>query len=69
MHLQRIGFDFETYETEKWNTLCSFPKMLDLKPYSYFEVMAKEDRLKEKVEIDEKKKKEEEDAMTEEELK
>lgn len=73
VHLQRIGFNFETFETDKVNTLCKFPTMLDLKPYSYFEVMGKENRLKtemteeEKVAAD-KKKKEEEESMTEEDL-
>ena len=46
VHLQRIGFNFETFETDKFNTLCKFPTMLDLKPYSYFEVMNKEGLLK-----------------------
>jgi len=46
VHLQRIGFNFETFETDKVNTLCKFPTMLDLKPYSYFEVMKEEGRLK-----------------------
>ena len=47
VHLQRIGFNFETFETDKVNTLCKFPRVLDLKPYSFFEVMGKENRLKE----------------------
>ena len=46
VHLQRIGFNFETFETDKFNTLCKFPAVLDLKPYSYFEVMNKEGLLK-----------------------
>lgn len=48
VHLQRIGFNFETFETDKFNTLCKFPAVLDLKPYSYFEVMNKEGLLKKK---------------------
>ena len=47
VHLQRIGFNFETFETDKFNTLCKFPTMLDLKPYSYFEVMNKEESVEE----------------------
>ena len=55
------------------NTLCKFPTMLDLKPYSYFDVMGKENRLKEQQAEQStaealRKKQEEEDAMTEEEL-
>ena len=46
VHLQRIGFNFETFETDKVNTLCKFPTLLDLKPYSYFDVMEKEGLLK-----------------------
>ena len=47
--------------------------MLDLKPYSYFEVMGKEDRLKnpgstEETEQDKTKQQNEEDLLTEEEL-
>ena len=71
VHLQRIGFNFETYETDKMNTLCKFPTVLDLKPYSFHEVMGKENRLKEQQQQEEKTEaqiKEEEDAMTEEEL-
>ena len=71
--MQRICFNFETFETDKVNTLCKFPTVLDLKPYSYFDVMAKENRLKEQTEelseADLKKKQEEEEALTEEELK
>ena len=70
MHLQRIGFNFETFETDKVNTLCKFPTTLDLKPYSYFDVMGRENRLKEpEGDADDKKKKQEaEEALTEEEL-
>ena len=45
VHLQRIGFNFDTFENDKVNTLLKFPTLLDLKPYSYFEVMGKEKRL------------------------
>jgi len=71
IHLQRIGFNFETFETDKVNTLCKFPTLLDLKPYSYFEVMGKENRLKQQEsdgKVDALKKKEEEESLTEEEL-
>ena len=47
VHLQRIGFNFETFETDKVNTLCKFPTLLDLKPYSYHEVMRREGRMNE----------------------
>lgn len=46
VHLQRIIFDFNTFRNEKINTLFEFPKLLDLKPYSFYEVMKKEGRLK-----------------------
>jgi ubiquitin carboxyl-terminal hydrolase 34 len=46
VHLQRIIFDFNTFRNEKINTLFEFPKILDLKPYSFYEVMKNEGRLK-----------------------
>ena len=40
VHLQRIVFNFDTFENDKLNSLLKFPNMLDLKPYSYHHVMA-----------------------------
>ena len=36
----------ETFNNEKINSYVEFPNILDLKPYSFYEVMAKENRLK-----------------------
>jgi len=47
VHLQRICFNFDTFQNDKVNSFCSFPNVLDLKPYSFHEVMGKEGRLKE----------------------
>lgn len=46
VHLQRILFNFDTFQNDKLNQHFEFPTMLDLKPYSYYEVMKKENRLK-----------------------
>jgi len=48
VHLQRITFNMETFRNDKINTLFDFPMMLDLKPYSYYNVMEKEQRLPKK---------------------
>jgi ubiquitin carboxyl-terminal hydrolase 34 len=61
VHLQRIIFDFNTFRNEKINTLFEFPKQLDLKPYSFYEVMKKENRLKKTTTDEEGEEKEEED--------
>lgn len=45
VHLQRIIFDFNTFRNEKINSFFEFPYQLDLKPYSFYEVMRKEKRL------------------------
>lgn len=42
VHLQRIAFSFETYENDKLNNYIEFPEILDLKPYTYQEVMRRE---------------------------
>ena len=47
VHLQRIIFNFDTFRNDKINTFWEFPYQLDLKPYSFFEVMRKENRIKE----------------------
>ena len=46
VHLQRIIFNFDTFRNDKINSFFEFPYHLDLKPYSFFEVMKKENRLK-----------------------
>ncbi len=48
VHLQRIIFNFDTFRNDKINTLFEFPNHLDLKPYSFYEVMRNENRLNEK---------------------
>jgi ubiquitin carboxyl-terminal hydrolase 34 len=45
VHLQRILFDFDTCQNEKLNQYFEFPALLDLKPYSYHEVMRREHRV------------------------
>ena len=45
VHLQRIIFNFDTFQNDKINQHFEFPQHLDLTPYSYYDVMAKEDRL------------------------
>lgn len=44
VHLQRIIFNFETFRNDKINSYFEFPNVLDLKPYSFTEVMRKENR-------------------------
>jgi ubiquitin carboxyl-terminal hydrolase 34 len=46
VHLQRMCFNFETFRNDKINSFFDFPLQLDLKPYSFYEVMRKEGRLK-----------------------
>ena len=41
VHLQRLVFDFDTFQNEKLNSYLEFPNVLDLKEYSYHEVMRK----------------------------
>mmetsp|Transcript_18346 Transcript_18346/g.24530 ORF Transcript_18346/g.24530 Transcript_18346/m.24530 type:complete len:320 (+) Transcript_18346:2495-3454(+) len=53
VHLQRICFNFDTFQNDKVNSFCSFPNVLDLKPYSFHEVMGKEGRLKSQQEEEE----------------
>lgn len=50
VHLQRIIFNFDTLKTDKINSFFEFPYQLDLKPYSFYEVMKKENRIKTKKE-------------------
>lgn len=35
VHLNRIMFSYDTLENDKINSHFAFPKVLDLKPYSY----------------------------------
>lgn len=42
VHLQRILFDFNTFQNEKMNQFFEFPNELDLSEYSYYNVMKKE---------------------------
>jgi ubiquitin carboxyl-terminal hydrolase 34 len=57
-------FNFDTFQNSKINQNFEFPMHLDLKPYSYYDVMEKEQRLpKEESET------KEEDLPTEEEQK
>jgi len=46
LHLQRIVFNFDTFVNDKLNSFMEFPTVLDLKPYSFHDVMGKEGRLK-----------------------
>lgn len=46
VHLQRIVFNFDSFKNDKLNTFFEFPYQLDLKPYSFYEVMKKENRIK-----------------------
>jgi ubiquitin carboxyl-terminal hydrolase 34 len=42
VHLKRIAFNFDTFNNDKINSYMEFPTTLDLKPYTYHEVMRKE---------------------------
>ena len=48
VHLQRIIFNFDTFRNDKINSMFEFPSHLDLTPYSFYEVMKKENRLDKK---------------------
>lgn len=48
VHLKRIVFNFETFNNDKLNTFMEFPNVLNLKNFSYHEVMKKEGRMKSK---------------------
>ena len=45
VHLKRLCLNYETFQTDKINSFMKFPHVLDLSPYSYYEVMGKEGRL------------------------
>ncbi len=42
VHLQRIQFNFDTFQNEKINSLFDFPNVLDLKDYSFKKIMNEE---------------------------
>lgn len=42
VNLQRIVFNFDTYQNDKINTHFEFPNVLDLKEYSFKHVMERE---------------------------
>lgn len=41
-------FNFDTFRNDKINSMFKFPSVLDLKPYSYYDVMGREGRLNKK---------------------
>ena len=47
VHLQRICFSFETFNNVKINTSFDFPDILDLKQYSFGEIMKKQGKTEE----------------------
>lgn len=50
IHLQRICFSFETFNNVKINTGFEFPNVLDLKDYSFSEIMRKQGKTEENFE-------------------
>jgi ubiquitin C-terminal hydrolase len=70
IHNQRLVFNFETFRNDKLNSLFKFPHVLDLKPYSYYDVMEREGRLPKKKasESDEEEPEVKEEDLTPEEL-
>lgn len=44
VHLQRIVFNFDTFQNDKINTAFQFPNILNLKDFSFKEVMQREKR-------------------------
>ena len=66
----RIEYNFEKDKLDKINSLFKFPHVLDLSPYSYYDVMEKEGRIpKNKGEKEEDEEPEVEEDLTEEEMK
>ena len=57
VHLQRIVFNFDTFRNDKLNSYMEFPRVLDLKPYSFHEVMGKEGRLRSQIDEEEEEQK------------
>lgn len=65
VHLQRIVFNFDTFRNDKINSMFKFPPVLDLKPYSYYDVMGREGRLPKKSEGKESDEEETEETVEE----
>lgn len=63
VHLQRIIFNFDTFKNDKINSFFEFPLELDLKPYSFYETMKNENRMKKKDDDDQEEQKEDEDTQ------
>ena len=55
VHLQRLVFNFDTFQNEKVNTRFEFPNVLDLKPFSFKTVMTSkvEDAAEDKDDVEE----------------
>jgi len=66
VHLGRLVFNFDTFLNDKVNKMIKFPRVLDLKPFSYYEVMQNEGRLNKDGEQPEKPEDEDEDKAEEE---
>lgn len=52
LHLQRLVFDFDTFQNTKINTRLEFPKLLNIKPYTKQEVFKEQKELLEKARRD-----------------
>ncbi|CDW78148.1 ubiquitin carboxyl-terminal hydrolase family protein [Stylonychia lemnae] len=59
VHLQRIVFDYDTFQNAKLNSRVEFPNVLNLKPYMLSEVMKQEKELLKQARKDKKKKEKE----------
>jgi ubiquitin C-terminal hydrolase len=68
VHNQRLVFNFETFRNDKLNSLFKFPHVLDLKQFSYYDVMEKEGRLKKKASEDDDETEVKDEDLTPEEL-
>lgn len=55
VHLQRIIFDFDTFQNVKLNSRLEFPNVLNLKPYMLSEIMKQEKDILKKAQKDAKK--------------
>lgn len=52
VHLQRICFSFETFNNVKINSSFDFPEILDLKQYSFGEIMRKKGQTQDNFDTD-----------------
>ena len=68
VHLKRLEYNFETDRNEKLNSKFKFPHVLDLKPYSYYDIMEKEGRLPKKKDEEDEEPEVKEEELTPEEL-